>query len=161
MSGDLIPPDEEPPESDGKETPRKPLRPSTRIEDLWEKVQLMAMQQPGANFDLGSLTDAQKDKLMQVVEKNEEHAFQYYQTEQRNKRDIKLAEINASTFNFKTNRISLIIVLIIVFVITLVVLIWKDNYFLNWISFLTGLVGGYGVAKIPTKPRRVKSKEED
>ncbi len=85
------------------------------------------------------------------MQKNEDHAFAYNTQKLQNEREIKLAKINAGIFTHKTSRITFVCISVALFVVTLSILIYKDEFFIPWITFLTGLIGGslggYGFAK--------------
>jgi hypothetical protein len=140
-------------------TENLPATPQQKFESIFEKFEMMVTQQNGGGLDLGSLNDQQRDRLLSVVEKNEDHTFDYYKEKLRIKKEIRLAEIQAGNFTFKTNRITLITVLIALFAVTVLILLTKDSYFVPWLTFLTGLLGGYGFAK--TQRSAKMEKKED
>ncbi len=131
-----------------------------KFESIFEKFEMMAMRQ-GGGLNLGSLNETQRDKLLGVVEKNEEHAFEYFKEKLKTKKEIKLKEIEAGNFTFRTNRITMVIVLLALFVVTVIILYTKDNYFVPWLTFLTGLIGGYGFAKTQSPYRKLHIKEDN
>ena len=48
-------------------------------------------------------------------------------------------------------RFKIVLVGVLIFVvpvITLLILFFKDNYFIPWLTFLTGMLGGFGLSKV-------------
>jgi hypothetical protein len=126
-----------------------------KIESIFEKMEMMSMRQTSpSGLDFNHLNEVQRDKLLGVIEKNEDHAFEYYKEKLKAKTEVQLKKIEAGNFTFKTNRISLIIALLALFTITIVILVTKDNYFVPWLTFLTGLIGGYGFAKTQSQGQK-------
>jgi hypothetical protein len=52
-----------------------------------------------------------------------------------------------------------------IFLITILILIFKDNYFIQWLTFLTGLVGGFGLnelfKKLAKEPKITNTLQDD
>jgi len=120
--------------------------PSSRIERVFEKMEMMSLQK-GDNIDISLLNDAQRDKLLDVMQQNENHAFEYHSKKLDNEKEIKIAKINAGTITQKTNRNALLLLIGGCFIITLCILFYNDKYLNVWLSFITGLIGGYGIGK--------------
>ena len=124
--------------------------PRQKIERVFEQVEMMALQK-GDSLNFNSLSDSQKDKVLTVMQQNEDHAFEYNIKKIDNEKEIKLARISAGIFNQKTNRYTALVILIVFLIITVIILIFKEAFFIPWLTFLTGLIGGslggYGLAK--------------
>lgn len=136
--------------------------PKQKFESIFEKMEMMALKQSEGGMNLKSLSEPQKDKLLEVVQKNEDHAFEYHTEKLKSEKEIRLAEIQAGTFQFKTNRISTVCITIAITGITVVIVIFKETFFVPWLTFVTGLVGGllggYGLGRSssdnPASPRK-------
>lgn len=126
------------------------LRPSEKIDRVFEQVEMMALHK-GDGLDFNTLNDGQKDKVLEVMQTNEDHAFEYNTQKLQNDKEIKLAKINAGIFNHRTNRYTFISISAALFIVTVLILFFKESFFNQWITFITGLIGGslggYGYAK--------------
>jgi len=130
----------------GDEIPQTGVR---RMEDVIERVEMMALSKNDINFN--ALSEAQKDKVIDTMAQNEEHAFTFGTQKLAHDKEVKIARITASTFSLKTNRMILLVVAGCLMTITMVILLLRETYFINWLSFITGLLGGslggYGLGK--------------
>lgn len=139
--------------------------PKHKIESLFEKFEMMALRQGAGNVDLHSFSEEQKDKLLTIVEQNEGHAFEYFKEQLKTKKELGLAKINAGNFTFKTNRIVLVILILALFIVTVLILLHKEDFFFQWLTFLTGLiggsVGGYGIGRASREGKKKAEAKED
>jgi hypothetical protein len=71
---------------------------------------------------------------------------------------VQLARISASTVNQKTNRHFILGALAAFSIITLVIFLVNAAYFTPWLTFITGLIGGFGYGRSSaTKTETTKS----
>lgn len=129
--------------------------PKGKIEQVFEKMEMMALHK-NAGIDISVLSDAQRDKLINVMEQNENHAFEYHTKKLDNDKEIKLARIQAGTISLRTNRNALLSIIAGCIAVTLCILFFKDEYLTVWLSFITGIAGGYGIGKIPKSEPNTK-----
>ena len=110
---------------------------------------MLALQQ--GKTGIGALSEGQKDQLIEVMKRNEDHAFQFYTRQLDSDKEIELARIHAGIFNQKTDRIVFITAAFVLSAITVLILLARETYFTPWLSFIAGLIGGglsgYGYAK--------------
>ncbi len=147
MSGEITPT-----EAEGYPTKGK-------IERMIERVEMMALQK-GENIDLSVLNDTQRDKILEVMQINEMHAFQYHSKKLDGDKEVKLARIQAGTIIQKSNRDSTLLLILGTIVITLCILFFKDAYLSVWLSFITGLAGGYGISKLQKSETHESGKDK-
>ncbi len=122
--------------------------PKLKVSSVLEDLEMIALQKGTSGIDINSFNDEQKNKLLEILRTNEENAFDYHKKRIDAIRDIELKRIDASIVNQKSLRILIYSVVIAVPVITLLILFYKENYFIPWLTFLTGLIGGVGISKI-------------
>ena len=85
---------------------------------------------------------------MDTVKQNEEHTFQYQIKKLEKESELKKQVIEASVIDQKTYRFVILGVLSIVFITTMVIIIFAREFFERWLYFLTGILGGFGISKI-------------
>lgn len=126
-----------------------------KISGMMRELEMMIMEKSksSSGIDLGSLSESQKDKVIETLSKHEDNAYNVYMKRLEVGKDLKTKEINASIVNQKTNRYVYIGSLTAFFLITLLILFFKDGYLGQWLAFVTGLVGGFGLSKIDSKPK--------
>ncbi len=116
----------------------------------FHELEIMAMQKGSRNtLDLNKLDKDQIDKVLDTMAENEKNAFAFHSKRLDAIKEIELRKIEASVINQKTLKFVLIGVLIFVLpAITLLILFFKDTFFIPWLTFLTGILGGLGLSKI-------------
>lgn len=128
-----------------------PERPKHKVEGILDELQMLAIHNKGRSkggLDLSNFLPEQNDKLLEILSKNEDNAFQFHTKRLEYGKEIELKRIEAATVNQRTIRVILIAGLLIVLpVISLLILFFKENFFLPWLTFLTGLAGGFGLGK--------------
>jgi hypothetical protein len=112
-----------------------------------EQFQVMALKQfkGGGDFDLSAFSMEQKDKLLDIMSKNEDHAYEYGKLRIKSSESIASKQIDASIVDQKTRRWVALVVIGVLFIIGLVILIFKDNFFISYLTFVAGLIGGTGL----------------
>jgi len=144
-----------------------PQTPNNKIQRVFQELEIMALQK-GSNrgLDISKLNEGQINKLLDNLSQNESNAFVYHTKRLDAIREIELAKLSASTVNQRTVRYILVAILIFIAIITGIILIWKETFFIPWLTFLTGLLGGVGLNKVTsslTKQPQTKNpiKEDD
>ena len=129
-----------------------PKAPERKMQTILQELEVMALRKGGtgnSGLDLSNLSEQQMNSLLSLLEKNEDNAFKFHDKRLDVARDIELKKIESTTINQRTIRIALIIILIAVPAISLLILFFKDQFFIPWLTFLTGILGGLGLSKVP------------
>ena len=131
-----------------KEKPEK--TPKSEVQTVFQELQFMAMQKGTPNqFDLNKLDKEQLDRVLNTMAENEKNAYLFHTKKIDAIKEIELRKIDASVINQNTIKVVLTGVLLIVLpIITLVILLYKETFFIPWLTFLTGMLGGLGISKI-------------
>lgn len=125
-----------------------PVNPESKVSHILQDLEILALQQKSSKgFDLTQLNSEQFDKFIGLLEKNEDNALKFHTKRLDTIEKIQTKRIDATTTNQKTIRIALIISLIVVPALTVLILFYKDTFFIPWLTFLTGLAGGVGLSK--------------
>ncbi|MDI3520445.1 MAG: hypothetical protein PWR04_433 [Anaerophaga sp.] len=119
-----------------------------KVEHILEELEYLSLQNDSRGIKLADFTPQQKNKLLEIIEKNEDNAFQFHTKRLESLEKISLSKINSSTVNQKTIRWVLLGLLLVFVVLTIVILLFKDNYFIPWLTFLTGIGGGFGLSSV-------------
>ncbi len=128
----------------------KPQLPKSEVQAMFQELEIMAMQKGSRNIlDFNKLDKGQIDKVLDTMAENEKNAFAFHSKRLDAIKEIELRKIDASVINQKTLKFVLIGVLIFILpAITLLILFFKDTFFIPWLTFLTGILGGFGLSKI-------------
>ncbi len=126
----------------GQETKQK-------AKEFLTEMEMMMSWQKGhqSNPDLASLSEKQKDKLIDSVLVNEQNHFEYSKKRLEAEERVELKRIEATTVNQKTKRYVLLGGLFFIAILSVLILIFRDEYFVSWLTFLTGILGGIGISK--------------
>lgn len=124
--------------------------PKNSIQSVMHELEIMAMQRGSRNgFDISTFDKEQVNKLLETLSENERNAFVFHSKRIDAIREIELKRIDASVINQQTIKVVLIGgVLVIIPAITLLILFYKESYFIPWLTFMTGILGGFGLSKI-------------
>lgn len=126
-----------------------PENPESKVSQILQDIEILALQQKSSKgFDLSQLNPDQFNKFIGLLEKNEDNAFKYHEKRLTTIENIQTKRIEATTINQKTIRITMVICIIFIAIVTFVILLLKETFFIAWLSFLSGLAGGIGLAKI-------------
>ena len=116
---------------------------------MLQQIEMTMMQQRNkSSLDISALDKEQKDKLLDIMEKNENNAFEYSKKQLEVHERINVKMLEASIVDQKTLRYvlwgggaSLVIVMVLI-------LFFKENYFVPYLTFVTGLIGGMGLKSV-------------
>jgi hypothetical protein len=125
-----------------------PIQPKNKVQSIFESLEVMALQRGKGGVDIGSFNSEQKDKLLDIMGKNEENAFAYHTKKLEVSKEVALAHITSTTVVQRTKRYIGIGILTLTSVITVLILLLKSEFFIHWLTFITGLAGGFGIGKI-------------
>ncbi|PIQ22890.1 MAG: hypothetical protein COW65_00480 [Cytophagales bacterium CG18_big_fil_WC_8_21_14_2_50_42_9] len=122
--------------------------PKSKVQTLFQELEIMAMQKGSKNaLDFNKLNPEQINQVLATLKENENNAFAYHTKRLDAIKEIEIKKIDASVINQKTYRYSVIGLLIAGFVIIVLILIFKENFFIPWLTFLTGILGGFGLGR--------------
>lgn len=140
------------PTDSGKEKAEVFQKEKSKTETILENFELMSMQamkEARGPLNLNNLTAEQINKVLDNMAQNETNSFEYHIRKLEASKEIELRRIDASVINQKTIKFVLIGIIVFVLpVITLIILLCKDSFFIPWLTFLTGIMGGFGLSKI-------------
>ncbi len=129
-----------------------PIEDSSRVgkvNQIFQELEVMSLHKGSrGNLDLSIFDKEQKDKIIDIIAKNEENAIKYHTDRTNAIKEIELAKINAANTNNKTLRYLVIGGLILLVIVTVLILLLKESFFIPWLTFLTGFVGGTGVNRL-------------
>ena len=139
--------------NEGSHEKAVPVSEKRELKSIFQELEFMALQKGNrGSLDLNQLDKDQRDLLLNTMAENEKNAFYYHSKRLDAFKEIEIARINASVINKKTLRFLVIgLVVLVIPVLTLVILILKDTYFIPWLTFLTGILGGFGASKVTSK----------
>ncbi len=137
-----------------------------KMKGIIHSLEVMAMQRSSRNnLDISKFTDAQRDKLLDIMQQNEKNAFAYHTKRLEVSENINEKLIASSTVNQRTGRMIGVLFLCAMFIMMIVILIFKDEYFTEFLSFVAGLGGGMGLrgffSSFIQKPKLAKVDDED
>lgn len=123
-----------------------------QMHSMIQELEIMAMLKGGqSSIDFNKLDSSQIDKVLETMADNEKNAFAFHTKRIDAMKEIELRKIDASVIHQKTLKIVLIGVIVVILpVITLSILFLKENFFIPWLTFLTGILGGFGLSKAAT-----------
>ncbi|NDI99284.1 hypothetical protein GWA97_09370 [Flavobacterium sp. LaA7.5] len=126
-----------------------PEVPHSKVQEMFHELEIMAMQKNSKNssLDLQHLSKEQIDKVLETMDKNEDNAFNFHSKRLDAYKEIRLKEIDSSVISQKTTKYISIGGLAVLAIVTLVIIIFKTEFFIPWLTFLTGLAGGFGIGK--------------
>jgi hypothetical protein len=121
--------------------------PQSKVQHILQDLEILSLQKGSKGVDLSDFSENQKDKLLDIIAKNEDNAFKFHTKRLETFEKIAVSRINSTTINQKTIRIVLLILVIIFLIITILILFYKENFFIPWLTFLTGIGSGIGLSK--------------
>lgn len=128
--------------------------------DLMESLQIMAQQQLYSGLDLQQLDKEQVDQLLRNMA---QHDQQYYDLQAKRldiTQRLELERIRSKVLHKRTLRYLFIgVSLFVLPVVTLLILFYKEVYFIPWLTFLTGILGGVGLSKLSTTTQEPSIKQ--
>lgn len=132
-------------ENDGESFPSQP---GGKMKSLLQELEIMSLQKrrEGA-LSLGEFNSGQKDRILDLMARNEDNSLKFHTDRTDAIKEIELAKIKSANTNNTTIRIVLLGILAVFSILTIVILLFKDQYFSTWIAFVTGMMGGAGVTK--------------
>lgn len=132
------------PEVDADALPNTPNR---KAKAVLEQLEMMVMNQsnPGSGIELSKLGVEQQNKIIDLMHKNEDNAFIYANKSLEVNSELRKSEINASIVGQKTARYVFFSLIAAIFILLILILFFKDEYFGTFLSFIMGLFGGAAI----------------
>lgn len=122
------------------------VKETSKMKGMIQSLEMMAMQRSSRdNLDISKFTDNQRDKLLDIISKNEDNAFKYHNRRLDVTEKLNTKLIESTTVSQKNVRYIGILVIVLIFLIMFIILIYRDQYFQIYLSFVVGLLGGIGV----------------
>ena len=103
-------------------------------ERFFEKMEFMAVN--SAMQNLPKFSETQIDNLIEGFQENDKRVYDYHASKLEKEHELK-----------KKSHNMVIYILLVISVITLSILFFKDVYLDKWLSFIIGLIGGTGINK--------------
>lgn len=133
---------------EGEEMPIIENPSKTKVGSILQELEVLALSKNRNNgLDLSNFSEKQTDKLLDILAKNEENAFNYHTKKLDTLKEVEIKRIDSSSINQKTLRWIAYGVVIAIPLITILLMFYKDEYFVPWLTFLAGLAGGTGINK--------------
>ncbi len=132
-----------------------------------EQLEMMIMKQSsgGNGLDISKLSEKQRDKVIDLMHKNEDNAFSYAKEKLRVTENLNIRALDASIVDQKTMRYILVGGIGGLFVFLLLILFFKEQYFVTFLSFITGLCGGVGLregfVRLTKNPQPINPDDDD
>ena len=137
------------------------IPPKNKMQSIFESLEVMALQKGKGGMDINSFSSEQKDKLLDILAKNEDNAFTYHTKKLEVTKDISLAHINSSTVTQRTKRYTILGSLFVGSFVTVLILILKEQFFIHWLTFITGIFGGIGIGRYSKESKEIEKKAID
>lgn len=137
-------------EEENEELEIAPINPpQNKMQGILEELEVLALHKgKSGGIDLSNFTEQQTDKLLDILSKNEDNAFAFHTERLKASKEIEIKRIDSTTLNQKTIRIIVIGLMVSIPVVTLLIMFYRQEYFIPWLTFLAGLAGGTGINKI-------------
>lgn len=131
---------------------------SGRMKEILESVEFLSLSKGSSgNVDLSTFSEEQRNRILDLVAKNEDNAYNYHMKRLQVIENITIKNLDSGDVNKKTLRFLVIGGLIIYAIITAVILILKDQFLTTWIITGSALLGG---SSLPSIYRRLFSESK-
>jgi len=113
-------------ESERSATPAVP-----KVNQILQELEVISLHKgSGGNIDLSEFDKNQKDKLLDLIAKNEDNTSKFHSEQTNAFKEIELARIAEAGVNNKTLRYILVASIFLVVALTVLILLFKENYFI-------------------------------
>jgi hypothetical protein len=120
----------------------------SKVQHILKDLEILALEKGSrGSFDISKFTPQQIEKLLEILKTNEDNAFKFHTKRLETIEKIQIKKLDSSTINQKTVRIGLIGVIVAIPILTILILFFKDTFFIPWLTFLTGISSGVGLSK--------------
>jgi hypothetical protein len=123
--------------------------PSLKLKAMLEGLEMFSAKRNSApSFSLADLNEGQRDKVLDIVAKNEDNAYKYHTKKLEVLERLNSKQIDASTIGRRNVRYIVYAAIATFLILTIVIIFYKSEFFVPWLTFLTGLAGGFGLSKV-------------
>ncbi|MFO7743851.1 MAG: hypothetical protein R6V36_00535 [Psychroflexus sp.] len=123
--------------------------PKSKVREILSELEVLSLQKGvKSSFDISKLDGDQFNNAIDLLKQNEQNAFDYHSKRLDVVKEIESKRIDSSVILQKTVRFVIISSVIILPIFTLLILFFKEDYFIPWLTFLTGFLGGAGFTKM-------------
>jgi hypothetical protein len=120
-----------------------------KLNKVIESLEMAAIQKTtSSGINVSDFSTEQKDRLLDIMIQNEDNAFQYNMKRLSVSENLNSKALNASIVNQKTVRFILIGGGIAVFILIILIIFFKPEFFNLFISFIAGVLGGFGLKSV-------------
>lgn len=121
--------------------------------DVMESLQLLAQQRLSSGLDLSMFDKEQLDKLLDHMTVHEAKHYDFQTKRLDAIKRLELERIRATVLHKRTWRyIALGASLVVLPAVTVLILFYREQFFVPWLTFLTGVLGGVGLSKLGATP---------
>lgn len=146
MEVEHVPEDEVQPEIVESEQDISSPKEKRRVKGMLESLEMMAMQRVSKdNMDISHFNSNQIDKLLDIMSKNEDNAFEFHKKRLETTEKVQCRAIDSTTVIQRNTRYIVLSIIVAIFIMMLVILLFKEQYFITFLSFITGILGGVGL----------------
>lgn len=122
--------------------------PKGKVREILSELEFLSLQKgTKTGLDISQLDGEQFKAAIDLLKQNEQNAFEYHSKRLEVIREIESKRIDSSVILQKTLQIIIIVSVVMLPIFTLIILMYKEDYFIPWLTFLTGLFGGAGITK--------------
>lgn len=134
-----------------------------KMASILNQFEMMALKTPSnAGLDISLFDKEEKGKLLEMMQESERHAFEFSKEKLASNERIATKVIDANVVNQKTIRYFLWVGGVSIFILAILILFFKDEYFTMYMAFVAGLGGGFGIkTMISSASKEVAQNEEE
>ncbi|MEZ4941936.1 MAG: hypothetical protein R3D58_13740 [Saprospiraceae bacterium] len=120
----------------------------TVTHELFQRMEMLAMQSGRSQLDLSSLSPEERLAVLDIAKQKDQNIFTFQMERLKVDSELEKKRIESSTINQRTIKIGLFIILVLLGAVTFCTLFFKPEFFINWLSFIAGLLGGTGLTTL-------------
>ena len=142
-----------------------PLNDEKKTKYMMREMTMMAMQRLNKpSFDISGFDKDQKDRLLDIMDRNENNAFEYSKKKLEVQERLGSKALDASITDQKTLRYVLWGGGLSIFLLMILILFFKDEYFIDYLVFVAGLGSGFGLKSLlpqmSSNPPKIEDKDD-
>ena len=141
-----------------------PLNDEKKSKYMMREITMMAMQRLNKpSFDISGFDKEQKDRLLDIMDRNESNAFEYSTKKLEVQERLSSKALDASIIDQKTLRYVLWGGGFSILLLMILILFFKEEYFMDFLAFVAGLCGGFGLKtlfpQMTSNPPKIEDKD--
>lgn len=141
-----------------------PLNDEKKTKYMMREMTMMAMQRLNKpSFDISGFDKDQKDRLLDIMDRNENNAFEYSKKKLEVQERLSSKALDASIIDQKTLRYVLWGGGVSIILLMILILFFKDEYFIDYLVFVAGLGSGFGLKSLlpqmSSNPPKIEDKD--